>query len=106
MKTKERPILFSGPMVRAILENRKAQTRRIVKPQPKGQPPFAVRSDGVLCDKSGYGCSNHKRGLIECPYGKPGERLWVRETWAEVDDEYGTPLIVYRAGGQRLSILL
>lgn len=59
-KTKERPILFSGPMVRAILEGRKTQTRRIVKPQP-------VETEWRK---------------IACPYGQPGDRLWVRETFA------------------------
>lgn len=55
---KERPILFRGDMVRAILEGRKTQTRRPVKPQP-------IYSEAVR----------------NCPYGKPGDRLWVRETW-------------------------
>jgi hypothetical protein len=59
---KERPILFSGPMVRAILEGRKTQTRRIVK------PPFAG------CLDSGLGANDKL-----CPYGAPGDSLWVRE---------------------------
>lgn len=64
---KERPILFSAPMVRAILEGRKTQTRRIVKPQPKlnfTAPVMAFYADG---------------GVPACPYGQPGDRLWVRE---------------------------
>ena len=61
---KERPILFSGPMVRAIIEGRKTQTRRVVKPQPGDHP-----SD------DGYGVT------YRCPYGAPGDRLWVRETF-------------------------
>lgn len=68
---KERPILFSAPMVRAILEGRKTQTRRIVKPQPDriiGKYP-AIDDFGDL-------------EAIHCPYGQPGDRLWVRETWA------------------------
>ena len=61
----ERPILFSGPMVRAILEGRKTQTRRTCKPvQPN--------SDGIW-----------PAGRVpDCPYGAPGDLLWVRETWA------------------------
>jgi len=65
---KERPILFSGPMVRAILEGRKSQTRRVVK-------SVDVQN-----------CCTHQCGgksaavLAHCPYGKPGDRLWVRET--------------------------
>ena len=59
--SRERPILFSAPMVRAIMEGRKTQTRRVVKPiPPRGLTP------------------NH------CRYGVPGDRLWVRETWAHV----------------------
>ena len=61
----ERPILFSGPMVRAILAGNKTQTRRVVKPQPKIAPGFCEMVSG----------------LPKCPYGQPGDRLWVRETW-------------------------
>lgn len=57
---KERPILFSAPMVRAILAGTKTQTRRVVKPQPAG--PWAAP------------------GKTACPYGLPGDRLWVKET--------------------------
>lgn len=72
---KERPILFSGPMVRAILEGRKTQTRRVKKPQPIDL--------GVI----------HIVGQIKCPYGQPGDRLWVRETFCpDWCDE-----VIYRA---------
>ena len=74
IQIKERPILFSGPMVRAILEGRKTQTRRIVK-------------DGIPL-------GNWNETLNKCPYGKPGERLWVRETWAPVTIGYA-----YKADG-------
>lgn len=95
---KERPILFSAPMVRAILEGRKTQTRRIVKPQPVGgdcivskgmEPEWLV---GQLRDSE-----NAWRDL-RCPYGKPGDRLWVRETWFN-DAAFGAPIPVYRADG-------
>jgi hypothetical protein len=59
---KERPIIFSGPMVRAILDGRKTQTRRVLRRQPAGA--WATP------------------GRRACPYGVPGDRLWVRETWA------------------------
>lgn len=72
---KERPILFTGPMVRAILEGRKTVTRRVMKPQPDflgsmvdPNTPFKTLDAGL-----------HAR--ITCPYGEPGDRLWVRETW-------------------------
>lgn len=74
---KERPILFSGPMVRAILDGRKTQTRRVMKPQPT-----AFWNDGRQPKNLPYDRS--KDQVIRCPYGQPGDRLWVRETWAVV----------------------
>ena len=73
---KERPILFSGQMVRAILEGRKTQTRRMVKPQA------AILTDEMA---RGFGIrppAVENAPVIPCPYGQPGDRLWVRETWA------------------------
>jgi hypothetical protein len=64
---RERPILFSGPMVRAILDGPKTQTRRVVKPAWQGLP----------LDNPDY----RSDALARCPYGQPGDRLWVRETW-------------------------
>ena len=64
---KERPILFSGPMVRAILEGCKTQTRRIIKSQPQFFPSAAGGSWGWY------------QGKPPCPFGEPGNRLWVRE---------------------------
>ena len=61
---RERPILFSGAMVRAILDGTKTQTRRVMKP-----PRLSARDWQT-------GDSN-----IACPYGEAGDRLWVRETW-------------------------
>jgi hypothetical protein len=76
-RIKERPILFSAPMIRAILEGRKTQTRRIVKPREADYPrwqPVAVAGYGGWVDAHG------KRW--PCPCGQPGDGLWVRETWA------------------------
>jgi hypothetical protein len=80
----EKPILFSGPMVRAVMDGRKTQTRRVVKPLPSWQ----VHS---ICDPSAaadpwavwfhYPETERVGHLRNCPYGKPGDRLWVRETW-------------------------
>lgn len=70
-EVKERPILFSGPMVRAILEGRKTQTRRVVKAK---HLPFLGNLLGGFLD----GRWNQR----PLPYGRPGDRLWVRETWA------------------------
>lgn len=84
---KERPILFSGPMVSAILDGRKTQTRRIMKPAPvwDGQRKEhlwscnAVRSmvsvEKELSEPDGW---EGFAGSV-CPYGAPGDRLWVRE---------------------------
>jgi len=89
---KERPILFSGTMVRALLRdiNPKSQTRRIVKPQPTGKllgllkRPLRAESDPPVLRawfKAGQGeKSSHE---VTCPYGQPGDHLWVRETWAQ-----------------------
>jgi hypothetical protein len=90
---KERPILFSAPMVRAILEDRKTQTRRVVKPQPFIAELSSGDLDGELV-KRPHWCidleDDRKRSAwpvgeepywTHCPYGKPGDRLWVRETW-------------------------
>ena len=77
---RERPILFSGPMVRAILEGCKTQTRRVVKIQPESDiTKYAYKGNGAWlpCDDDLYSF----RKLVKCPYGKPGDRLWVRETW-------------------------
>lgn len=93
---KERPILFSGPMVRAILAGTKSQTRRIVKPQPtktsgthRGYPLPLMANDWAWPHPRTSGAttiSNRPNGPlgweIHCPYGQPGDRLWVREAWS------------------------
>lgn len=72
---KERPILFSGEMVRAILEGRKTQTRRIVK-NLKAYP------DRWVWKTDKYSTMTLPVGeALGSPFGKPGDRLWVRETW-------------------------
>lgn len=93
-QTKERPIIFSGPMVNAILAGRKTVTRRVMKPQPPDGYVSMVRD----CDCGGnWWFSNMppQRGAFSvgehakwenvfprCPYGPPGHHLWVRETWS------------------------
>jgi len=77
---RERPILFSGPMVRALLEGRKTQTRRAVKVQsPDGV--WSPERDGKWWPTNG---EDYVDTGVACPYGKPGDRLWVRETWGAV----------------------
>ena len=75
---KERGILFSGPMVRAILDGCKTQTRRVMKPQPKKNRYPTERESGHFVTTSYY--STCDEGL-ECPYGGRRDRLWVRETF-------------------------
>lgn len=74
---KERPILFSAPMVRAILEGKKTQTRRIVRPQPLwvADPSVPFKTSDA-----------NPNEIIRCPYGQPGDRLWVKETTLKVED--------------------
>lgn len=76
-QVKERPILFSGPMVKALLAGTKTVTRRLVKNADwlaclSGDCPHDTQAE---CDATLPGF---------CPYGKAGDRLWVRETWAAV----------------------
>jgi hypothetical protein len=75
---KEHPILFSGPMVRAILEGSKTQTRRVVKPQPGNN--FLSFGDLPTCTCHPFGFHDGERHWSS-PYGAPGGQLWVRETW-------------------------
>ncbi len=76
---KKRPILFSGAMVRALLAGTKTQTRRSVKPQPKEDSSIdgtrGLVVNGHVTDAIGWAAWN------PCPYGRPGDRLWVRESW-------------------------
>ncbi|PIM51883.1 hypothetical protein CS062_17305 [Roseateles chitinivorans] len=82
---KERPILFSAPMVRALLDGTKTQTRRVVKQflpcMPEHDSERGVWE--VYCD-------DEVAATLLCPYGKPGDRLWVRETWAPDPPADGT----------------
>jgi hypothetical protein len=87
---KERPILFSAPMVRAILEGRKTVTRRATKVQPR------IDASGNFCvGNSNYGQDGYGKPVTKhfvnscCPYGKRGDRLWVRETFALLGNEDG-----------------
>jgi hypothetical protein len=91
---KERPIIFSGESVRAILDDRKTQTRRVVKPQPT-EKMWYQGAGGQLVG------ATKDPGVIWCPYGDALDRLWVRETW-QIGYETGEPDI---AGGWRYSLI-
>lgn len=78
---KARPILFSGEMVRAILDGRKTQTRRVIKPQPSGMLEWVKSKIYVACSSD----SSFRRAMRpHCPYGKVGDVLWVRETFCKL----------------------
>ena len=101
----ERPILFSGPMVRAILAGRKTVTRRVVTSR---HPIALIGSSDERGDPSAWGyffdgpdhhgymvlgrghddCHDHGKVSIPCPYGAAGDRLWVRETFCLRDPEH------------------
>lgn len=100
----ERPILFSTPMVQAILVGNKTQTRRVVKP----------RKDllfGCLLQPHELAGEVNAGDTLNCPYGQVGDQLWVRETWNGPffegdlpedwrEEKYKTPgYCVYRASG-------
>jgi len=99
---KARPILFSAPMVRALLDGRKTQTRRILKPQPPVECGihYMLGNESWLDDENqsplrhyweAWGgplfenkpadhlCGSHS---VRSPHGKPGDQLWVREAWS------------------------
>ena len=85
---RELPILFNTEMVRAVLDGSKTQTRRPIKPQPNWleDPNWAFEYghhgrawyawEGEYPEEG----STH----FKCPFGEPGDKLWVRETWADV----------------------
>ena len=87
---KERPILFSGAMVRAILAGNKTQSRRIVKPSPS--PDIECFQQNEMLPQIWHGMFRHTDGKLyrkswddKCPYGKPGDQLWVREVFRVYD---------------------
>jgi hypothetical protein len=105
VSSKLRPILFSTEMVMAILEGRKTQTRRIIKSKSP------IKSfEGILNDKTfwkneiigNYLFDLEEGELSTKPYSNIGDVLWVRETFAETCDEYGTPIIAYKVGLPRI----
>jgi len=120
---KERPILFSGPMIKAILAGQKTMTRRVAKVRPSpttGHPQLILRSpyaanlydDGPAWSPAG---GDPEQPLVgadlarHCPFGDIGDRLWVKETWrtsARIDNEPPSAFslwpVKYLADGQVL----
>ena len=88
----EKPILFSGPMVRAILVGKKTQTRRAIRYPQRGA--FVIEDHGrgweVFQSDNGESslCNDGNEYPMNCPYGQPGDHLWVRETWGWVGEHH------------------
>lgn len=111
---KERPILFSAPMVRAILDGRKTQTRRIVKAKDS-DPERCITLTTLMANVNEWREQNGRWFGIDgydtlvfadCPYGQVGDRLWVRETcwvrqWGNTFNGIG---VDYKAGGDPLHL--
>lgn len=97
---RERPILFSGPMVRAILDGTKTQTRRVVKwrhPSPglnhsfTGLSVYSYTPTTFTLESQG----ERRSEPTQCPYGQVGDRLWVREATLRVEEHgYAGPVYV------------
>lgn len=119
---KERPILMSAPMVRATLAGTKTQTRRLVKPTmtaPRVAPatmyPWLIDGEQET-DDHGLPCwvgehPAYPTGMkwFSCPYGQPGDHLWVRETFARKADTadcawYAADFVDHRAAGASMRL--
>lgn len=118
----EKGLLCCGEMVRAFLDERKIQTRRVIKPQPKAcnhaayveaewnnEPSAFIcdeKDDGWYCHYCGNGCNPMGIGF-KCPYGKVGDLLWVRESICHIGNMYDDSkegdfaLVEYKDGTQR-----
>jgi hypothetical protein len=101
--SRERPILFSSPMVRALLGGSKTQTRRVVKPEGAHDlfqfrgTTAAAGADEPTGEWGWCGSPRVVTRHIRCPYGKPGDRLWVRETSAAIELPDGLDGVRYSA---------
>jgi hypothetical protein len=101
----ERPILFSAPMIRAILADTKTQTRRVLRDQPCKLRDFNGGGLSIRVRGSVYQAFSPRCPPVRCPYGAPGDRLWVRETFAHVYRDNSTPEeraaedVAYKADG-------
>ena len=115
---KERPILFQPDMVQAILEERKTQTRRTLKPQPPSWVGSERERVGVWmhmygmhpageCGNNNCACGSGNKEYkamwtAKCPYGDVGDILWVREAWKFTGiNEDGEVCIVFKDGTRK-----
>lgn len=108
---KERPILLNAEMVNAVLSGRKTQTRRVIQSPAKSMQAHGMQvieyrgvgdkwyGDHVFSMRGSSGAWHDytkDKFLAKCPFGAVGDRLWVRETWCDVNLE-GAPAVAYRA---------
>lgn len=95
-----KPIFFNTPMVQAILNGRKSQTRRVIKPQPDGDVCFGIcqsSTDAKSVGKTGFGNENVLKSFVSVKYHE-GDILWVRETWGCYTDDWNdADQFVYKA---------
>lgn len=108
---KEYPILFSSEMVKAILAGKKTQTRRVIEPQPRKTDVTGGLIDYAVSPTETWKLAGYEdtwgfkststdvslSGSWRSPYGIPGDRLWVRETWRTVELESGLDGVLYKA---------
>lgn len=83
---KEHPIIFSAAMVRAILDGRKTMTRRVANVETCDTRPLGG-GDVFITPKGCYSPRTPEHHASYCPYGQPGDRLWVRETFRVIDGQ-------------------
>ena len=108
---KERPMIFNAEMVRAILDGRKTQTRRIVKGVPESHnfhgwvmSSTCAKDEGKACWAVGKSPLLNQPIRMHCPFGDVGDRIWVRETCRAVELESGLDVVSYDAGGQDIPV--
>lgn len=89
--TTTRPIICTGESVRAYMDLRKTETRRVMKVQPD-----YVIDNEPYWHVGGFRLRPEATNPLRCPYGKPGDRLWVKETWQQIE-WWGQNCILYRA---------
>lgn len=103
--TKEHPILMSGPMVRAILEGRKTQTRRIVKwplnIADKGMQPTSIPYQGQGYQDTRTPSVGDVWAYCHCPYGQRGSRLWCRERHSLLATKSKHQYVLFSDGAQK-----
>jgi hypothetical protein len=109
MEVKERPILLQGPMIQATLDDRKTQTRRLRGLEEINKKPGEYWLDSISLEPRKLVMVARFRHIsgdsvsVNCPYGKAGDHLWCRETWANVTEDGRPDCFIYKADNGELS---